>query len=104
MHSVDYKLTLTTDVGAEVFQREENRAAAEMPATKGGYNWVVQVPLKGLSPGRYVLAVEAEVTRQAVTIAYINDFRFMMYLSMLALPLLLLLRSPRRAANTARST
>ena len=41
----------------------------------------------------------AEVSRQALTIAYINDFRFMMYLSLLAVPLLLLLRSPRAAAR-----
>jgi DHA2 family multidrug resistance protein len=40
-------------------------------------------------------AIDAEVTRQAVTIAYLNDFRFMMYLCLLAVPLLLLLRSPR---------
>lgn len=44
------------------------------------------------------LALDAEVTRQALTIAYLNDFRFMMYLSLLALPLLLLLRAPRAAA------
>jgi DHA2 family multidrug resistance protein len=44
------------------------------------------------------LALDAEVTRQALTIAYLNDFRFMMYLSLLALPLLLLLRTPRAAA------
>jgi DHA2 family multidrug resistance protein len=43
-------------------------------------------------------ALNAEVSRQALTIAYINDFRFMMYLSLLALPLLLLLRTPRKAA------
>jgi DHA2 family multidrug resistance protein len=40
-------------------------------------------------------ALDAEVSRQSVTIAYLNDFRFMMYLCLLALPLLLLLR-PRR--------
>jgi len=44
-------------------------------------------------------ALDAEVTRQAVTIAYLNDFRFMMYLCVLALPLLLLLRSPRLASR-----
>jgi MFS transporter, DHA2 family, multidrug resistance protein len=44
------------------------------------------------------VALNAEVSRQALTIAYINDFRFMMYLSLLALPLLLLLRTPRKAA------
>jgi DHA2 family multidrug resistance protein len=43
-------------------------------------------------------ALNAEVSRQALTIAYVNDFRFMMYLSLLALPLLLLLRTPRKPA------
>jgi DHA2 family multidrug resistance protein len=62
-------------------------------------------PAWNLATETGVLALESEVTRQAVTIAYINDFRFMMYLSMLALPLLLLLRSPRSSAlPTARST
>jgi DHA2 family multidrug resistance protein len=41
-------------------------------------------------------ALNAEVSRQALTIAYINDFRFMMYLTLLALPLLFLLRAPRK--------
>ena len=36
------------------------------------------------------VALDAEVMRQALTIAYINDFRFMMYLSLLPVPLLLL--------------
>jgi DHA2 family multidrug resistance protein len=47
-----------------------------------------------------LLALNGEVTRQALTIAYLNDFRFMMYLCLLALPLLLLLRPPRRPATT----
>ena len=47
-----------------------------------------------------LLALNGEVTRQALTIAYLNDFRFMMYLSLLALPLLLLLLSPRRPPAT----
>jgi DHA2 family multidrug resistance protein len=40
-------------------------------------------------------ALNGEVTRQALMIAYLNDFRLMMYLTLLALPLLLLLRPPR---------
>jgi DHA2 family multidrug resistance protein len=44
-------------------------------------------------------ALNAEVSRQAVTIAYINDFRFMMYLSLLALPLLFLVRAPRKPTS-----
>lgn len=44
-----------------------------------------------------VLALDGEVTRQALAIAYLDDFRLMMYLTVLALPLLLLLRTPKRA-------
>ncbi len=40
-------------------------------------------------------ALSAEVTRQAATIAYLNDFRFMMYVTLLAIPLLLLLKRPK---------
>jgi DHA2 family multidrug resistance protein len=43
-------------------------------------------------------ALNGAVTRQALTIAYLNDFRFMMYMSLCAAPLLLLLRTkPTRA-------
>jgi DHA2 family multidrug resistance protein len=44
-------------------------------------------------------ALNAEVTRQAVMIAYLNDFRLMMYLTLLAVPLLLLLRAPAKRAG-----
>ena len=46
---------------------------------------------------RRASGLNAEVNRQALTIAYLNDFRLMMYLTILALPLLLLLRAPKRA-------
>jgi DHA2 family multidrug resistance protein len=67
------------------------RDAFQAPGVPTLWSWSTEL-------GR--VALDAEVTRQAVTIAYLNDFRFMMYLSMLALPLLLLLRSPRRAKPT----
>ena len=46
-------------------------------------------------------ALNAEVSRQALMIAYVNDFRFMMFLALLSAPLLLLLRATRKptAAN-----
>jgi DHA2 family multidrug resistance protein len=43
------------------------------------------------------VALNGEVTRQAMMIAYLNDFRLMMYLTLLAVPLLLLLRRPAEA-------
>ena len=42
-------------------------------------------------------AVNAAVTRQAVTLAYLQDFRLMMWVSLAALPLVLLLRKPAAA-------
>lgn len=40
-------------------------------------------------------ALDHEVTRQAAAIAYLNDFTFMMWVTLLSAPLLLLMRKPR---------
>jgi MFS transporter, DHA2 family, multidrug resistance protein len=49
-----------------------------------------------------VAALNAEATRQAAMVAYIDDFKLMMIITIVALPLLLLLRGPRStpAAST----
>jgi uncharacterized protein involved in response to NO len=43
-----------------------------------------------------IAALNAEVTRQATMVAYIDDFRLMMWIVLASLPLLLLLREARR--------
>ena len=49
-------------------------------------------------PGNAVIAlINAEVTRQAVFIAYLDDFKLMMIVTFAVLPLLLLMRKPRAA-------
>ena len=48
-----------------------------------------------------VAALNAEVTRQAQMIAYIDDFHFMVIVILASLPFLLLLRRPGRAAKGA---
>jgi MFS transporter, DHA2 family, multidrug resistance protein len=40
-------------------------------------------------------ALNGEITRQAAMIAYVNDFKLMMIVSLLTMPLIALLRSPR---------
>ena len=45
--------------------------------------------------------LNAEVTRQAAAIAYINDFWLMMWMTLFALPFLLLFRVPRRKVPVA---
>jgi DHA2 family multidrug resistance protein len=49
-------------------------------------------------------ALDAEVARQAATIAYLNDFRLMMGVMLLAMPLVLLLHKPRAKAPAALAT
>ncbi len=44
-------------------------------------------------------ALNAEATRQAAMVAYIDDFKLMMLIVVLAAPLLLLLRKPGRARS-----
>jgi MFS transporter, DHA2 family, multidrug resistance protein len=48
-----------------------------------------------------IAALNAEVTRQAQMIAYIDDFHFMVIVIIVALPFLLLLRRPGRVAKGA---
>ena len=50
-----------------------------------------------LSTTTGIAALNAEVTRQAQMVAYIDDFKLMMIIAFLSAPLLLLLRKPRGA-------
>lgn len=44
-------------------------------------------------------ALNAEVTRQASMIAYVDDFKFMMIMTLIVMPLLLLVRTPRHGKS-----
>jgi DHA2 family multidrug resistance protein len=50
-----------------------------------------------------IAALNAEATRQAAMVAYIDDYKFMMLVIVACLPLLLLLRRPRALARSAAS-
>jgi DHA2 family multidrug resistance protein len=45
-------------------------------------------------------ALNAEVTRQAAMVAYVNDYALMMMIVLLLIPLLLLVRRARPALRT----
>jgi MFS transporter, DHA2 family, multidrug resistance protein len=68
-------------------------------------NPLVQTPrfgaLYSLTTPAGVAALNAEVTRQAAMVAYIDDFLLMMALVVVSLPLILLLRKPRQVAGAA---
>ena len=46
-------------------------------------------------------ALNAEVTRQAIAISYVNDFKLMFWVSLPTALLLLLMRKPRQPAGGA---
>lgn len=55
-----------------------------------------QASILGESGQSLMAIMNAEVTRQAAMIAYLDDFRLMMFLTALAVPLVLLLKRPGR--------
>jgi MFS transporter, DHA2 family, multidrug resistance protein len=48
-----------------------------------------------------IAALNAEATRQAAMVAYLDDFKLMMIIVVMAAPLLLLLRKPQPARGPA---
>jgi len=44
-------------------------------------------------------ALNAEITRQASMVAYVDDFKLMLIITLICIPMLLFLRKPRRAAD-----
>ena len=61
-HRVEIKTTVLADNGTVVFNTSEERRSEELGAAGGGYGHAVRIPLKGISPGRYVLRTEARST------------------------------------------
>jgi VWFA-related protein len=59
-HKVDIVTTIQSDDGRVIFKSEEERASSELQGAKGGYGYVVRVPLTDVAPGPYVLNVQAK--------------------------------------------
>jgi DHA2 family multidrug resistance protein len=52
----------------------------------------------GANTASGLAALNLEIDRQATMIGYLDDFRLMMAVTLLAIPLLLLIRKPRQTA------
>jgi VWFA-related protein len=60
-HGIDLVTTVVNDAQQVVFRHEDSRSTSEILAAAGttrGFGYVVKVPLAGIPPGAYVLAVE----------------------------------------------
>jgi VWFA-related protein len=58
-HKIDIAATVTSDEGNVKFKTEDVRDSSELQGKSGGYGYSSRVPLDGLTPGLYVLKVEA---------------------------------------------
>jgi DHA2 family multidrug resistance protein len=77
-----------------------SRAHAELAATVApGNQGLISLPaLINPDTMRGLAVLNAEVTRQGALIGYLDDFAIMMMITLAAIPLLLLIKSPRRSA------
>ncbi|MDM0074755.1 MDR family MFS transporter [Variovorax sp. J2P1-59] len=96
-----------SSVGISIVQalltESSGTAHATLAATVGPGNHGLSALPQVMNPaGPVGLALlNGEVTRQGVLIGYLDDFGIMMVITLVAIPLLLLIRSPRRAAAGA---
>ncbi len=58
-HRVDITASVKADGGRQVFSQTEERGTEELQGGRGGFGYRVDIPLKDLAPGAYVLTVEA---------------------------------------------
>jgi len=93
-----------SSVGISIVQslltRGTGQAHAQIAATVGpGNQGLLHLPWLTSPDSMLGLAMlNSEVTRQGALIGYLDDFAVMMMITLLAIPLLLLIRSPRRKA------
>jgi VWFA-related protein len=58
-HRVDITASILTEDARVVYKTEDVRSSDELKGARGGYGYAVQIPLKDIAAGRYVLRVEA---------------------------------------------
>jgi DHA2 family multidrug resistance protein len=66
-----------------------------------GLQWLGSDALWNLGTAAGRAALDSEINRQASTIGYINDFKLMMYITLAAAPLVLLLGDRKRKPASA---
>ncbi len=58
-HKVDLAATVKAEGGQTVFETKEERDSSELKGASGGYGFAGRIPLKQVTPGLYVLRVQA---------------------------------------------
>jgi DHA2 family multidrug resistance protein len=81
---------------AERTQANHAAFAAFLDPWSFGLQYAAQQGVYDLATTQGLAMLNAETTRQAALLAYLQDFRLMMWISLAALPLLFLLRGPAK--------
>ncbi|MDO8836606.1 MAG: hypothetical protein Q7V01_13475, partial [Vicinamibacterales bacterium] len=66
-HSVEIATSLRANDGRVAFSTSETRSSSELGGRTGGYGYTAVIPLGDLTPGLYVLRVEAKSTLEGKT-------------------------------------
>jgi hypothetical protein len=59
-HMVDISSEVRAEGGQVVFRNSESRSSTDLQGGRGGYGYTVQIPLKDVAPGLYVVHVEGK--------------------------------------------
>jgi VWFA-related protein len=59
-HRIDITATVKADDGRVVFNNSEERSSEELHGTPGGFGYSTRIPIKGWTPGLYLLTIEAK--------------------------------------------
>ncbi len=57
-HMVEVSATMRDETGRVVFEHRESRSSADLQGATGGYGYGLQIPLRDIEPGTYLLRVE----------------------------------------------
>jgi len=57
-HMIDLSTTIRDATGRVVFEHRDTRSSTELQGTTGGYGYGIQVPIRDIEPGTYLLRVE----------------------------------------------
>ena len=59
-HMIDLSTTIRDATGRVVFEHRDTRSSTELQGTTGGYGYGIQIPLRDIEPGTYLLRVEGQ--------------------------------------------
>jgi len=59
-HMVDVSTTMRDETGRVVFEHREQRSSTDLQGAAGGYGYGIQIPLRDIEPGTYLLRVEGD--------------------------------------------